>query len=88
MPVAVGGSFFYFVSLEPYLIRNNLYTIQGGNELWQKPEKFNVCIMCAKETVILEKTVHFVISVRPGGKPARTDNRRQKMKRIQRKERY
>lgn len=30
-----------------------------------KPEKFNVCIMCAKETVILEKTVHFVISVRP-----------------------
>lgn len=31
----------------------------------KKTEKFNVCIMCAKETVILEKTVHFVISVRP-----------------------
>lgn len=44
MPVAVGGSFFYFVSLGPYLIRNNLYTIQGGNELWQKLEKFNVFI--------------------------------------------
>ena len=41
----------------------------------KKTEKFNVCIMCAKETVILEK-------------PARTDNRRQKMERIQRKERY
>ena len=37
--------FFYFVSLEPYLIRNNLYTIQGGNELWQKLEKFNIFII-------------------------------------------
>ena len=72
------------------------YFIKKENKLWQDQEKLHVFIMYVRGNCDLGKEGTFrkhcqtckTYKKKPGGKPARTDNRRQKMERIMKKEQY